>query len=248
MYRELIKKVCQLIRNSKSTIVLTGAGMSTESGIPDFRSPKEGLWNKIDPMEALSTDVLYNNPKKFYNVGYKLLLGMKDAKPNHGHKALAEMEKMGFIECIITQNIDGLHQKAGSKNVLEIHGHIRTGSCVKCEKRVNLDVLTEKVENGEIPPKCDICQNILRPDVILFGDNLPEDFNIAWAKAKKCDLMIVIGSSLSVAPANYLPEMASKIVIINLEPTPLDNYSDIVVREKIGQVLTDIVNELKKGE
>ncbi|EOD00905.1 SIR2 family NAD-dependent protein deacylase [Caldisalinibacter kiritimatiensis] len=245
---ENIIRACDMIKEATNTWVLSGAGISTESGIPDFRSPKVGLWNKIDPMEALSTEVLYNNPKKFYDIGYKLLLGMEDVEPNKGHLALAEMEKLGFIKGIITQNIDGLHQKGGSKNVLEIHGHIRTGRCINCGKVVKLSVLTEKVNKNQIPPKCDKCNGMLRPDVVMFGDNLPEDFNIAWENSKTADLMIVVGSSLTVAPANYLPQMASKVIIINIGETPMDKHADLVIRDKIGNVLTKILDKLKKGE
>lgn len=248
MDKEKLDKLYKMIKTSKSTMVLTGAGMSTESGIPDFRSPKTGLWEKMDPMEALSTEVLYNNPKKFYKVGYKILLSMKDAQPNKGHYALAEMEKMGYIDGIITQNIDNLHHKAGSKYILEVHGQTRTGSCINCGQKVELDVITEKVDKGQIPPLCDLCGGILRPDVVFFGDQLPEDFNIAWEKVKKSDLLIVIGSSLTVVPVNYLPQIAKKVAIINVGKTAYDRYADVVINGKCGLILDELLNMLKKDK
>jgi NAD-dependent deacetylase len=191
---EICDRIAGMILNSSCTLVLTGAGISTESGIPDFRSPSSGLWENIDPMEALSTDVLYRDPKKFYDVGIKLLTSMKEAKPNKAHRILADMEREGLVSGVITQNIDNLHYEAGSKNVVEVHGHIRTGHCIKCGNVYDFNILERKVENDEVPPKC-VCGGILRPDVILFGDNLPDCFNDAWEMCKKCDLLIVIDSS-----------------------------------------------------
>ncbi|WP_425448173.1 SIR2 family NAD-dependent protein deacylase [Dethiothermospora halolimnae] len=243
-----IDKVCSLLRNSKNTIVLTGAGISTDSGIPDFRSADNGIWNKIDPMEALSSKVLINNPKKFYSQGYQLLDNMTGFKPNDGHKALRELEKRGLVDYLITQNIDDLHYKAGSEKVFEVHGNIRTGSCIKCGREVKLDVITDKVNRGEIPPKCDICNGILRPDVVMFGDRLPEDFNKAWQLADGCELLIVVGSSLSVAPVNFLPKLAKKLVIINLEPTPFDNIAEVVINDNCSLVLNEILNKIDKVE
>ncbi|WP_202711345.1 SIR2 family NAD-dependent protein deacylase [Sporosalibacterium faouarense] len=242
-----IKAACKMINTSKDTLILTGAGISTESGIPDFRSPNTGLWEKIDPMEALSTSVLLNNPRKFYEEGFKLLTDMKDVKPNKGHIALAEMEEMGFIKGIITQNIDNLHQKAGSKIIYEVHGDTRSGRCTSCNNQVELNNLVEQVKREVIPPKCNRCGGILRPNVVMFGDQLPKDFNIAWDLVQNCELLIVVGSSLSVAPVSYLPQMASRLIIINLGSTPFDRQADIVIKERAGDALDKIVNELKKG-
>ena len=239
-----IKQACEMIKNSSRTMVLTGAGISTESGIPDFRSPGSGLWENIDPMEALSTTVLYNNPQKFYSEGYKMLLGMTDAKPNTAHYVLAEMEEKGYIKGVITQNIDNLHQRAGTKYLLEVHGNTREGSCTSCGNTVNLDIITEKVNNNEIPPKCDNCGGLLRPDVIFFGDMLPEDFSIAVEEMEDCDLLIVIGSSLAVAPVNYLPSLANKLMIINEGRTAMDYICDLKIEGKAGAVLEKILDEL----
>ncbi|MBU5439065.1 NAD-dependent protein deacylase [Tissierella sp. MSJ-40] len=247
MNKSLIEKAARMIKDSAKVMVLTGAGISTESGIPDFRSPNTGLWENIDPMEALSTAVLYNDPNKFYKEGFQMLLSMTNAEPNKGHLVLAEMERLGYIKGIITQNIDNLHHKAGSKYILEVHGNTREGSCLDCGEIVGLNVLEGKINKGEIPPKCEKCGGLLRPNVVFFGDMLPEDFNIAWEEIDDCDLLIVIGSSLSVSPVNYLPQKAKKLIIINVGPTMMDNHGDIVIREKSGMVLEEIFKELTKN-
>lgn len=246
MTDNLIKKAGNIIKNSSKTMVLTGAGISTESGIPDFRSPDTGLWENVDPMEALSTMVLQNNPEKFYKEGFRMLLDMTDAKPNAGHYALAEMEKLGFIKGIITQNIDNLHQEAGSQYVLEVHGNTRKGSCLGCGNTVEIQVLTDKVNKGEIPPKCDKCGGTLRPDVVFFGDMLPESFTIAWEEVSTSDLLIVVGSSLAVAPVNYLPQKAKTLMLINKGTTPMDIFSDLNINGGAGETLKAILEELKE--
>ncbi|RKD32491.1 NAD-dependent deacetylase [Thermohalobacter berrensis] len=242
-----IKKASELIKKSNRTVLLTGAGISTESGIPDFRTPGKGLWEKVDPMEVLSKNTLYNNPEKFYKEGFKILMGIIEAEPNKGHLAIAEMEKLGFLDCIITQNIDNLHQKAGSKNLLEVHGHIRTGSCIECGEKVSFNIIKNKINKNQIPPKCNKCNGNIRPDVVLFGDGLPEDFNTAWDKVRESDLLVVVGSSLTVAPVSYLPGLASRLIIINLGDTPYDDMADVVIREKTGIVLPKILKYLKSG-
>ncbi|SNX54985.1 NAD-dependent protein deacylase [Thermoanaerobacterium sp. RBIITD] len=242
------EKAAELIKKSKKTIVLTGAGISTESGIPDFRSPGTGLWEKMDPMEALSTRVLYNDPIKFYNNGFKILLSMKDARPNKAHYILAQMEDEGLISGIITQNIDNLHQKAGSHRIFEVHGQTRTGSCMNCGTKVSIDVLNDKIEKREIPPICDKCNGILRPDVVMFGDPMPEDFEKAWHEASNSDLMIVIGSSLTVSPVNFLPGLVKHLIIINKTRTPEDNRADVVIRCSASEALSNIITYLNKEE
>ena len=236
---EKCKKASALIRNSKSTVVLTGAGISTESGIPDFRSPDTGLWSNMDPMEALSTRVLFDNPEKFYEVGFKMLISMKDAKPNRAHEILAKLEEEGKVKLIITQNIDNLHYRAGSKNVYEVHGNTRTFTCMKCEKVYNISDIEKKVEEGDVPPRC-ICGGITRPDVVMFGDMLPDCFQDGVREVKLADLLIVIGSSLTVYPVSQLAAMGKKLIIINFTETPYDNRSDVVIRENISDTLEKI--------
>lgn len=238
------RKIAGLILGSKKTCVLTGAGISTESGIPDFRSPGSGLWNRYDPMELLSTDALYSNPALFYGEGIKILKPMMDAAPNAAHRILADMETNGYIGCVITQNIDDLHYKAGSKNIYEVHGNLRTGRCLSCGGEVGFASVVEKAASGQIPPRCDSCGGVLRTNVVLFGDRLPPCFSEAYYEARSSDLMIVIGSSLQVAPVNMLPSLCEKVAIINLGETPQDYRAAAIYREKASIALKNINREL----
>lgn len=245
MLDNICDKIARMILGSKLTVVLTGAGVSTESGIPDFRSAGTGLWEKVDPMEALSVDILFKNPRKFYNEGFKILTSMRNAKPNPAHIILGQMEMEGLIIGIVTQNIDNLHFQAGSKNIMEVHGHIRTGHCIECEKVYEFGTFIEKVDKGEVPPLC-LCGGMLRPDVILFGDNLPECFNKAWDISSNCDLMVVIGSSLQVGPVNHLPSLAKHLVIINSGETMYDKKADILCRDKASRALNNIYTRIQE--
>lgn len=238
---EIYEKVAQMIKKSKPAVVLTGAGISTDSGIPDFRSPGSGLWEKVDPMEALSTDVLYNNPKKFYSLGFNIITSMKDAVPNKAHYVIAKLEELGLIDLVVTQNIDGLHYKAGSRNVYEVHGTTTTCSCVSCGEKYDTALIEKKVGAGEIPPKCR-CGGIVRPDVVLFGDMLPYCFYESVKRIEKAELLIVVGSSLSVSPVNYLAEICKRLIIINIGETCYDSKSDIIVRENITLALERIMS------
>ncbi len=245
-YDEQIRRAAEAILDSGSVAVLTGAGISTESGIPDFRSPGTGLWEKMDPMEALSARVLFNNPRKFYHTGFKILTSMGNAEPNRAHFVLADMEKEGLIDAVITQNIDNLHQKAGSKNILEVHGDTRTGYCLKCGVKVEIGEMAEKVEQGEIPPVCDACGGVLRPSVILFGDMLPPCFDKAWGYAADCDLLLVVGSSLNVGPVNNLAAVCKRLIIINIGDTPFDSRAELIIRGKAGQVMDDLYKAIER--
>jgi NAD-dependent deacetylase len=242
---DLFKKAADLIKASKKVMVLTGAGISTESGIPDFRSPGTGLWENMDPTEILSTQVLFNYPERFYKIGFKILSSMRNAEPNEAHYILSEMEKKGVIAGVITQNIDNLHQKAGSKKIYEVHGNTREGTCLRCGEKVSFEVLERKVERGEIPPRCDRCNGILRPDVVLFGDPMPYAFDLAVKEVQESDLLIVIGSSLVVAPVNFLPGMVDRLIIINATETPYDYKADVVIREKASYALKNIWDLIK---
>ena len=237
---EIYEKAAQMIKKSRSSVVLTGAGVSTDSGIPDFRSPGSGLWEKVDPMEALSSKVLYNNPEKFYNLGFKIITSMKNAVPNEAHYMIAKLEELGFIDLVVTQNIDGLHHKAGSRNVHEVHGTTRTCSCDNCGEKYDTALIEKKVKEGEIPPRCR-CRGIIRPDVVLFGDMLPDCFYESIKKVEEADLLIVIGSSLSVSPVNHFADICKKLMIINLGETSYDNKSDIIIRENISNALEKIM-------
>lgn len=250
MEYDIYLRCAHLIICSSMTVVLTGAGISTESGIPDFRSQGSGLYEKIDPMECLSRDVLYNNPAEFYSTGFEILSSMRGAQPNDAHLLLSRMESEGLIHSIITQNIDNLHYKAGSRNILEVHGNTRSGYCVNCGSTIDFEELTNMIEAGVNPPMC-LCGGLLRPDVVLFGDNLPDCFNTAWEITRQCDLMVVIGSSLQVSPVNYLPGFAEKLIIINMGETTYDDKADIVCNDKASHALMKIysaIQEIKENE
>jgi len=234
------QEAAQMIKKSSSTVVLTGAGISTDSGIPDFRSPGSGLWEKIDPMEALSAEVLFNVPEKFYNYGFKIITSMKNAVPNKAHLILARLEELGLIDLLVTQNIDDLHYKAGSRNVYQVHGTTRTCSCTKCGEKYDTDIIEKKVQEGEIPPKCR-CKGIIRPDVVLFGDMLPDCFYESIKRVEEAELLIVIGSSLSVAPVSHMADICKKMIIINIGETCYDYKSDIIIRENISEALIRVM-------
>ncbi|MHB1393819.1 MAG: SIR2 family NAD-dependent protein deacylase [Clostridia bacterium] len=241
------EKAAQIIKKSKATIVLTGAGVSTESGIPDFRSPGSGLWEKVDPMEALSSRVLYNSPDKFYSLGFKIITSMKDAMPNKVHYIISRLEGLGLIDVVVTQNIDGLHHKAGSRNVYEVHGTSRTCSCDSCGAEYDSALIEKKVMEGEIPPKCR-CRGIIRPDVVLFGDMLPDCFYDSIKRVEEAELLLVLGSSLSVSPVNHLADICKKLIIINLGETCYDKKSDIIIRENISSALEKIMEYIENGK
>lgn len=238
-----IKDLAHAIRLSKYTVVLTGAGVSTESGIPDFGGSR-GLWKNLDAMRLLSLETLYYQPRLFYTEGLELLNTMRGKKPNAAHKALAWLEQRSLVHAVITQNIDGLHYESGSKKVLEMHGNLRTCTCLDCQTKTSFESLADQVSRGKIPPKCK-CTGILRPDVVFFGDPMPPSFEEAIQQAQKADLMLVVGSSLQVAPVSYLPSLAKQIAIINLEPTPYDNAATIVIHDKAGIVLRKLPAYIK---
>jgi NAD-dependent deacetylase len=240
-------KIAKTILESNRVVVLTGAGISTESGIPDFRSPG-GIWSKFNA-GVMTSDMLYGDPKRFYEQAVAMLEffeEIRDSKPNRAHYILAEMEREGFISGVITQNIDGLHLKAGSEKVYEVHGNLREGHCMSCGIKAEFDLLVKKIRSGVVPPVCDRCGGILRPDVVLFGDDLPWCFMEAIEEVKNGDLLLIIGSSLEVMPVNSLPSVASRYVIINKERTCFDRGAYIIWNEKAGIALEAIYEEIKK--
>ncbi|BAT71832.1 NAD-dependent deacetylase [Thermosulfidibacter takaii ABI70S6] len=225
----MIEKVADRIRKSKKLVVLTGAGISKESGIPTFRG-EDGLWNKFKPEELATPWAFQRDPKlvwEWYNWRRGLML---DKKPNEGHLLIAKLEKMVPEFWLITQNIDGLHQMAGSKKVIELHGNIWRERCVSCSfKRTNRGLVEE------IPPKCPECGSLLRPDVVWFGEALPEDaLNVAIEQSSTCDTMLVVGTSCVVQPAASLPVIARNsgafLVEVNPDTTPITGISDVSLR------------------
>lgn len=242
---DLIERAATDIAAAKYVVALTGAGISVESGIPPFRG-KGGLWEKIDPMEFAHIDTFLRDPAKVWNV---LIKGMKDviatAKPNDAHKGLAELERMGKLKTVITQNVDGLHQMAGNTDVIEFHGTFAWQRCMECENRIE----TVKIDLSEIPPKCG-CGGIFRPDCVFFGEMIPPDhLRRSRQAASRCDVMLVVGTSAVVQPAAFMPvaakESGAKIIEINPERTPLTRQvSDYLIRGKGGEVMNGIADIL----
>nr|MDO8114759.1 NAD-dependent deacylase [Candidatus Sigynarchaeota archaeon] len=246
----LLELLETMIVDAKRVVAFTGAGISTESGIPDFRSPGSGLWEKYDPSLA-DVSTFEKDPKAFFTMAAELAGTVFSAKPNPAHLALAKLEQAGKLSGVITQNIDSLHQKAGSKNVIELHGSLRTCTCTRCRSNFPIDVIARKIVNdGEIPPRCDECNlGVLKPDTTFFGESLPEGaMERATGLAENCDVFLVLGSSLEVYPANRLPRAAldhgAQLAIINQMPTRLDAHATIVVHSPLGEVLPDIVDHV----
>ena len=239
--------LAELIRRRQPCVVLTGAGVSTESGIPDFRSPT-GLWAQFDPMEYASIEVFRRDPRKVWTF-YKPRLAMLDeAEPNAAHRALAELERLGFVEAVITQNIDRLHERAGSKRLVEVHGSIRTSSCPGCGERYPLERVLELLEREEAPA-CPACGEVLKPDVVFFGELLPmEQIDRAFELARRASLMLVVGSALEVHPVAGLPLQTlgegGELAIVNEGPTPFDSQSALRIGERAGEVLARVATEL----
>jgi NAD-dependent deacetylase len=247
-----IEYTAELLRNAKNAVVLTGAGISTPSGIPDFRSEGTGLWSRDEPLEVASLSTFRTDPKRFFVWFRPLASLIYSAEPNPAHIALAELEKAGRLQSIITQNIDALHHKAGSENVIEMHGTLRTLSCTQCFHKAEAgNYLKSFVEQGELP-KCPECNSLMKPDVILFGEQLPQQaWHDAQRASRQCDLMMVAGSSLEVLPVAGLPMQAidrgSHLVILNNTATYLDVRADIIIQEDIAATIPEIAEQVLNG-
>jgi len=229
--------LAELIRANQPCVVLTGAGVSTESGIPDFRSPT-GIWARYDPMVYATISAFRRDPVKVWDFYAKRLGVLAEAEPNGAHLALARLEERGFVEAVVTQNIDRLHERAGSRDVIEVHGSIRTASCLDCGNRVPLDEVARRLP----VPECDVCGAVLKPDVVMFGELLPADAIARAAKlAQGAALMVVVGSSLEVWPVAGLPQetldAGGRLAIVNRDATPYDAEATLVVRDSAAQVL-----------
>lgn len=239
-------RLIEELRRVQRLVVLTGAGMSTESGLPDFRSP-HGLWQKFRPDETATVDAMLHRPLLFYEFfRYRLEL-LEGAAPNAGHRALAELEKEGRLQCVVTQNVDGLHSEAGSRNVLEIHGSLRKAHCHRCGREHPVERLKKPVQSLDDLPRCP-CGGPIRPSVVLFGEPLPPDtLSRARDAIESCEALLVIGTSLSVYPSASLPQFAlargARLWILNLTPTPYDASADLVVRGKAAEVLSRLYGE-----
>ena len=241
-------RLAELFRRRGPAVVLTGAGISTESGIPDFRSPT-GIWAQYDPSEYATIDAFRANPRKvwsFYSLRLRVLI---EAEPNEGHAALAELERDGHVTAVVTQNIDGLHQRAGSRDVVEVHGSIRSSSCPGCGASYGLDELLELLRDKEAP-ECPRCGAIVKPDVVMFGELLPAAaIDRAYELARSTGLLLVVGSTLEVWPVSMLPDeivaAGGEVAIVNRGPTSFDDRAAVKSDGAAGETLAALVRALE---
>jgi NAD-dependent deacetylase len=230
-----------LIRDNQPCIALTGAGVSTESGIPDFRSPT-GMWAEFDPLEYATTDAFRRDPAKVWRVYAPRFSMLTEAVPNLAHAALAELERLGLLAAVVTQNIDLLHERAGSRDVIEVHGSIRSSTCPRCAASYALAEVVALLEAGDGAPRCAACGTVLKPGVVFFGEPLPEAaIDRAFALAREAALLLVVGSSLEVHPVAGLPDetlaAGGSVAIVNRGPTPYDALAELRIDAAAGDVL-----------
>ncbi|MFI5027372.1 MAG: NAD-dependent deacetylase [Solirubrobacterales bacterium] len=243
-----VGRLAELIGESGCTVALTGAGVSVPSGIPDFRTPETGLWANVDPMEVAHIDVFEGDPARFWSYFRPRFHSLGDKRPNPAHEALAELERQGALEGVITQNIDRLHRAAGSRNVVEVHGSIETSSCTRCLSSFGIDEIDDLFD-GEGVARCATCAGAVKPDVVLFGELLPES---AMAQAQqlagRADLMLCVGSSLAVHPVAALPrltlERGGRLAIVTMGPTPSDLAAALTLGGELELELVALVEAL----
>lgn len=245
-----VRNAVDIICASHRAVVLTGAGISTPSGIPDFRSPDSGLWENYNPFEVASLTSFRYNPIRFYEWLRSLAEILLQAQPNQAHYGIASLEERGFVQTVITQNIDGLHQQAGSKNVLQVHGSMESMSCIRCYERFpTRNYISDYLENGNIP-LCPHCAGILKPDLVLMGEQLPaQTWLLAQDACQNCDLMIVAGSSLEVLPVAGLPMRAlqngARLILVNYSETYLDARADVTLHEDVAEIIPQIIQHIE---
>jgi NAD-dependent deacetylase len=237
------ERVADLLRSSERAVVLTGAGISVPSGIPDFRTPGTGLWEKVDPMEVAHIDAWRRDPDRFWSFYGQRFASLTNKVPNEAHLAIAELERRGLVRGVITQNIDRLHRLAGSRHLIEVHGSIEWSICMDCRGKLPIDRVVELLEAREGAPECPACMVPLKPDVVLFGELLPERaLAEAHALAMDADLMLCVGSSLEVYPVAGLPAITSgaggRLVLVTQGPTPYDRDAEV-------KLDGDVVEELQ---
>ncbi len=253
MFETLVRRFADLVRSSRKIIAFTGAGVSTESGIPDFRSPG-GIWSRYDPEMFTIDRFLHDTEAR--KVHWKALSGDDfipgNARPNAAHYALAELERMGKLDCVITQNVDGLHEEAGNspERVFHLHGTMREAKCLRCGKGYPMEEVRRWVLSGTEIPECRDCGGILKPNAVFFGEALPEwELSESQRRARECDLCIVIGSSLVVYPAALIPQYAvqsgAKLVIINRDRTSLDPDAEVRISESAGKTMSRLMELLR---
>ncbi|MGH3080800.1 MAG: SIR2 family NAD-dependent protein deacylase [Gaiellaceae bacterium] len=242
-----VARLAELVRESGPAVVLTGAGVSTESGIPDFRSPT-GIWAEYDPQEYATIDAFRSDPEKVWRFYALRFAALTEAEPNAGHVALAELERAGLVRAVVTQNIDLLHQRAGSSDVVEVHGSIRTSTCLRCGSRYPLAEVLRLLEVGDVP-RCTACDGVLKPDVVFFGELLPEAaIDRAYELARSAGLLLVVGSGLEVWPVSLLPEetvqAGGRVAIVNRGPTTFDARAVLKIDSGAGETLAALVRAL----
>jgi NAD-dependent deacetylase len=240
--------LAELIRESRSTVALTGAGISVPSGIPDFRTPETGLWANVDPMEVAHIDVFERDPARFWSYYRPRFQSLGDKRPNPAHEALAELERRGLIEGVITQNIDRLHRAAGSRNVVEVHGSIETSSCTRCATVFEIDAVEELFDTAGIAV-CSSCGGAVKPDVVLFGELLSESaMSRARGLAERAELMICVGSSLAVYPVAGLPQLTlecgGRLAVVTKGETPYDADAEVRLAGEVVEELGDLLAAL----
>lgn len=250
MDQEQITRAARLLRGAQNVAVLTGAGIGRPSEIPDFRS-ESGLWSQDDPMEAVSLRSFRDNPQRFYSWLQPLLTLMEKARPNAAHLALAELEAMGIVRAVVTQNIDRLHQQAGSKVVHELHGSMESATCFHCGAHSPAAPLLDDMRQARAP-RCQ-CGGTFKPDITFFGEELPQQtFVLAQRAMEQCDVLLIVGTSLMVNPAAGLPLIAlhrgARVIIINMSDTYIDGYAEVALQEDVAEALPAILAALKEEE
>ena len=246
-----VERLAGLILDNQPGVVLTGAGVSTESGIPDFRSPT-GMWAEFDPLEYATFGAFRRDPVKVWRFYAPRFAMLTEAEPNAAHLALAELERLGLVRAIVTQNIDLLHERAGSREVVEVHGSIRTSSCLACGAAYELVEVVPLIEAGDGAPACPACAAILKPDVVFFDELLPEGaLERAQALAREAALLLVVGSSLEVYPVADLPratlDAGGQVAVVNRAPTWVDGRAALVLHESAGEALAGVLGALRAG-
>jgi NAD-dependent deacetylase len=239
-----VERAAELLFGARNGLALTGAGVSAESGIPTFRGTG-GLWSQYDPVKVASLDNFLRDPSAYWTVAKERGPAVLAARPNPGHHALAGLEKAGHLVAVVTQNTDGLHQDAGSRRVIELHGSGRTVQCLDCGSREKRAEVQARLDS-EMPPRCRMCGGVfLKPTVVLFGEAMPiPAVEEAFTLARAADVMLVVGSSLVVYPAAHVPlaaaEAGATLIVINAEPTPIDRFAEVVIRGRSGEVLPEL--------
>lgn len=246
---ERIEKAVQMFQDAERIVTFTGAGISTESGLSDFRSPG-GLWSRFRMVTYQEFIESAEGRREYWAMRRELIPELLRARPNKAHQALANLEVIGKMDAVITQNIDGLHQDAGNTRVLELHGTNRTASCLSCGKQWPIEPVQKQLEEGNLDPRCDSCSGLIKPDTVSFGQAMPQDVMAeAFTLAGECDLLLMIGSSLEVHPAASIPpaayENGARLIFINRTSTPYDHLANFLFSESAGDVMSRIVNMLR---